>query len=70
MIFAKKSKFHDAGGPDTAVSPSVLNVKVIVVAFNQEKALLVTLLLWTWIETLTRVKLRFVIFRKYVNRWG
>ena len=22
MIFAKKSKFHDAGGPDTVVSPS------------------------------------------------
>ena len=23
MIFAKKSKFHDAGGPDTVVSPYV-----------------------------------------------
>ena len=23
VIFAKKSKFHDAGGPDTVVSPSV-----------------------------------------------
>ena len=22
MIFAKKSKFHDAGGPDTVVSPN------------------------------------------------
>ena len=23
MIFAKKSKFHDAGGPDTVVSPFI-----------------------------------------------
>ena len=23
VIFAKKSKFHDAGGPDTVVSPNI-----------------------------------------------
>ena len=24
VIFAKKTKFHDAGGPDTVVSPIIL----------------------------------------------
>ena len=35
MIFAKKSKFHDAGGPDTVVSPrddDIINNKVSVKA--------------------------------------
>ena len=41
---------------------------VIVKTYGTFAALLDTLLLW--IETLARVKLRFVIFRKYVNRWG
>ena len=37
VIFAKKSKFHDAGGPDTVVSPlfngyiiDKINTKIIV----------------------------------------
>ena len=54
-IFAKRSKLHDAGGPDTVVSPSVLNVKVVVAAFNQEKALVgafsVIVQLQRWIGT-------------------
>ena len=29
VIFAKKSKFHDAGGPDTVVSPNVCSRFVI-----------------------------------------
>ena len=28
MIFAKKSKFHDAGGPDTVVSPTDINKNI------------------------------------------
>ena len=28
MIFVKKSKFHDVGGPDTVVSPTVSRMEI------------------------------------------
>ena len=38
VIFAKKSKFHDAGGPDTVVSPNILTNAITALDNCQSKS--------------------------------
>ena len=66
VIFAKKSKFHDAGGPDTVVSPipnpphtggnrkdaTTLNMKIMATILKFDT----TTLTWSQVGNMTRVR--------------
>ena len=50
VIFAKKSKFHDAGGPDTVVSPNMATGPPSPAAASPVTTIVSNIIAWLWVN--------------------